>query len=44
MSSLLVRNATLILPGGRAETNILIQDGRILAVDADWATDDGIGV
>ncbi len=34
MASLLIRNATVILPGGRAETNILVNDGRILAVDA----------
>jgi len=34
MSSLLIRHATVILPTGRANTNILIRDQRIAAVDA----------
>ena len=32
--SILIKNATAILPSGRAETNILIQDGVIVSVDA----------
>ncbi len=43
MTSLLIRNATVILPGGRQETNILAQDGRIVAIDAsDQTTADEI--
>ncbi len=34
MSSLLIRHATVILPSGRANTNILIRDQKIAAVDA----------
>jgi dihydroorotase len=30
----LIRNATVILPGARAQTNVLIEDGRIVGVDA----------
>ena len=38
MASLLIRTATVILPGGRAETNILVDDGRIVSVDASSQT------
>jgi dihydroorotase len=34
MSSLLIRDGTVILPSGRAETNLLIENGRIEAIDA----------
>ncbi len=34
MKSTLIRGGTVILPTGRAETNILLQGGKIIAVDA----------
>ena len=32
--SLLIRNVTAILPAGRSETNVLVEDGKIASVDA----------
>ena len=32
--SVLIRNVTAILPSGRAETNVLVEDGKIVSVDA----------
>ncbi len=34
MTTILIRGGTVILPTGRAETNILIKDQKILAVEA----------
>jgi dihydroorotase len=34
MTTTLIRGGTVILPTGRAETNILIEDGKIVSVDA----------
>ncbi|MCF7959596.1 MAG: amidohydrolase family protein, partial [Pirellula sp.] len=34
VQSFLVRNATVILPSGRAETNVLVENGKIVSIDA----------
>jgi len=34
VQSFLVRNATVILPAGRAETNVLVENGKIVSIDA----------
>ncbi|MDZ4848245.1 MAG: dihydroorotase [Pirellulaceae bacterium] len=39
MPSLLIRHATVILPSGRAKTNILVKEGKITAIDASDQTE-----